>query len=275
LVSWRLLRALSPVTTASSLAWNAAGLAAGGVSHLPCLPLQSAGLAARVRRTLSSWCGRDQRTVSCAPPIIESLLDDLGTGGWRIRRDTARAIAHIYGSARPAGVIEFGSGVSTVVFAALAQVSGSSTRTVSIEESPAYAETTWGLLKRYNLTDFASVIVAPVEQQTINGWRGFTYRPDPSTVALALGNIRPDLLFIDGPASWLRRRSDCRFGTLLVGRQFAATRALFVADDAFRRRERAILRHWNTLDGVDVMGILPVGRGLGIGLLNSAGQPPA
>lgn len=263
------------MTAASSLVWKATGLAAGGVCHLPCLPLHSAGFAVRVRRTVSSWCGRDRQAVSSAPPVIESLLDDLGTGGWRIHRDAARAIAHIYGQARPAGVLEFGSGVSTVMFAALAQVSGLPSRIVSIEENPTYVETTRALLQRYGLADLASIVVAPVEQQTISGWRGFAYRPDARAVACALGTVRPDLLFIDGPASWLRRRSDCRFGTLLVGRQFAATRALFVADDAFRRRERAILRHWNTLDGVEVMGILPVGRGLGIGLLNSAGQSPA
>lgn len=262
-----------PMSSAPSVAWHAAGLTFGGTAALPCLPLEAAGLQTRARHVLSAWLDRRNQLVALAPPPIEAILDALGTGGWRIRRDAARAIAHIFAAVRPAGVLEFGSGVSTVVFATLAQACERPVRIVSIEENPDYAEKTRGLLRQYGVAGQATVVEAPVEACTLDGWSGFTYRPNEQAIAEAFGAVRPDLLFIDGPASWLLRRRDCRYGTLLLARRFAAARALFVADDAFRRREQAILKRWGALDDVDVLGMVPVGRGLGIGVVHSTRAP--
>lgn len=262
------------MTVAPSIAWNAAaGLATAGAAALPCLPLEAAGLQVRIRQLLSFWLGRERQAVESAPPVIESILDELGTSGWRLRRDSARAVAQIFAASRPAGVLEFGSGVSTIVFAALSQACGLSTRVVSIEENPAYAEKTRRLLRRYSLADRATVVVASVGERTIDGWRGFTYSPDDREIGIALDGVDPDLLFIDGPASWLLRRRDCRFGTLLLARRYAAARALFIADDAFRRRDKEILKRWGALDSVEVFGVVPVGRGLGVGAVHSSRRP--
>ncbi len=213
--------------------------------------------------------GRDAESVSIAPPAIEAIFDDLGTGGWRIPRDSGRAIAHLFGAVRPRGVLEFGSGVSTIVFAALAQTCGIDTRIVSIEENPDYAESTRQLLQRHGLAERASVIVAPVADCCFDGWRGSTYRPSDRAVENAFGTVQPDFVFIDGPASWLLRRGDCRFGTLLLARRWLAESSFLVADDAFRRRERSILKRWAGLRGVKIFGILPVGRGLGLGVVHT------
>lgn len=261
------------MTAMPSVAWSAAGLASGGAAALPCLPLEAAGLHARVRHILSAWLYRRRPVVAMASPPIEAILDELGTGGWRIRRDAARAIAHIFATVQPAGILEFGSGISTVVFATLAQACERPVRIVSIEENPEYADKTRRLLCRYGVAAQATVIEAAVEACTLDGWRGFTYRPDEQVVADAFGPVRPDLLFIDGPASWRLRRHDCRYGTLLVARRYAAAQALFIADDAFRRREQTILKRWGELDGVDVLGMVPVGRGLGIGVVQSPRSP--
>ena len=258
--------------TAPSIVWRRAGLAAthpGGLPRWPAalLPVDKAGLPARVRHYWSALFARQSPVVAVAPPVIETILDQLGTSGWRIRRNAARAIVHLCDATRPAAVLEFGSGVSTVVFAALAHTAGWPTRIVSIEESPVDAERTRQLLRHYGVADRATVIVAPVEEQTLDGWRGFTYRTDEQAIANALHGVRPDFLFLDGPASWLLRRRDCRYGTLLVAMRYAASGALFVADDAFRRRERGILKRWNAIEGVHVFGLIPLGRGLGVGVV--------
>jgi hypothetical protein len=54
---------------------------------------------------------------------------------------------------------------------------------------------------------------------------------------LALAGEPIDFIFVDGPANWLGRRRDCRFGTLPLTRSLAAEEAVFVADDALRRRD--------------------------------------
>jgi hypothetical protein len=66
----------------------------------------------------------------------------------------------------------------------------------------------------------------------------------------------------------MKSRADCRFGTLLTARDWLADGAVFVADDVFRAREESILRRWSHLPSVRVDGIVPVGRGLGIGIVD-------
>ncbi|QNT68070.1 O-methyltransferase [Defluviicoccus vanus] len=260
--------------TTSSIVWphaSAAAMRPGSALPglpLPLLPLDKATLPVRLRHYWSAWLSRQSPAVAVAPPVIEALLDELGTSGWRIRRNAARAIVHLCDAAQPTAVLEFGSGVSTVIFAALARAHGWPMPIVSIEESPVYAERTRELLRRYGVADRVTVIVAPVEEQTLDGWRGFTYRTDDQAVVAALRGLRPDFLFFDGPASWLRSRRDCRYGNLLVAQRYAANGALFVADDAFRRRDRAILARWHAIDGVHVFGLFPLGRGLGLGMLH-------
>lgn len=248
----------------------------GGIP--PCLPLDAKAVNSALRRVAARVIGRDIRAEPEPLAGLDPLLAELGTGGWRIHRDTAYALAHLLLAARPLQVVEFGSGVSTLVFAAVACSARLPTTIVSFEEQPGFAARTRRLLERHGLATRATVIDAPVAETVIDGWRGFAYGPDALALERALAGRAADFLFIDGPASWLRRRRDCRFGTLLLARRFAARRTLFVADDSFRRRELAILKRWNRQPDVDVLGVIPVGRGLGIGILagrDRAGVGPA
>jgi hypothetical protein len=243
-------------------------LPAAAADVLPCLPLGAKAVNSALRRAAGRAIGRDVRTEPEPLAGLDPLLAALGTGGWRIRRDTAHALAQLLVAARPAQLMEFGSGVSTVMFAAVAAAAGLPTRIVSFEEQPAFAARTRRLLDRYGHGERAQVIDAPVQEVVVDGWRGFAYCPDTDIVTEAVAGRAVDFLFIDGPASWLLRRRDCRYGTLLLARRFAAPRTLFVADDAFRRRELTILKRWNRLPDVEVLGVVPVGRGLGIGILS-------
>jgi predicted O-methyltransferase YrrM len=242
-----------------------------------CLPLGAGQVNSKLRRAAARLFGRDVRTEPEPHAGLDPLLAELGTGGWRVRHETAHALAHLMHAARPARVVEFGSGVSTVVFAWVARAAGIPARVVSFEEDPVFAARTRRLLDRHGLAERATVIDAPVAETTLDGWRGFAYRPAAERVDAALAGQPADFLFVDGPASWLRRRRDCRFGTLLLARRFAAPRTLFVADDAFRRGELAILKRWDREPGIAVLGVVPVGRGLGVGILTGSatvGQAP-
>lgn len=196
---------------------------------------------------------------------IEALIEEICGGRWRIGKRTARALALIFANVRPGRVLEFGSGASTVIFAALAKHAAHGAHVVSVDENPQYAAKTRAWLNDFSLADYATVVTAPVVRRSFGAWRGYAYQPDPPTLAGALGDRRAELIFIDGPASWMTSRADCRYGSLLTAREWLADRAIFIADDVFRAREEAILRRWDQLAGVDVLGVIPVGRGLGIG----------
>jgi predicted O-methyltransferase YrrM len=204
------------------------------------------------------------------PPVLADLLARLPHGGWGIDDDTAGALALLFDTVAPAVILEFGSGTSTVVFAALADAAGSGARIVSLEESEAYAGHTRALLAGFGLERRATVIAAPVVRQQCGDWQGFLYRPPPFALDRALAGQRADLIFIDGPASWLKRRGDCRFGTLLMAQPLAAHRALVVADDCLRHRDLEIFKRWAGLPCFSALGIVPVGHGLGLGELRGA-----
>jgi hypothetical protein len=244
-------------------------------SSIPFLALDEFSRLSRMRRAMPPLLTRRPPQSLPGFPALVRILDELDSGGWRIRTETAHALGHLFAQANPSLVLEFGSGVSTVVFAALAAASGPDVRVVSIDEHARYAERTRTLLRRFQLSAFACVITAPVRAAALPGWRGYTYalaaqQPAALELARAMHGAKADLVFIDGPASLRPWRRDCRFGTLLQARRWCGADTLFIADDAARSRDLAILRRWQTLPFIDVLGVIPVGRGLGVGRLQGA-----
>lgn len=245
------------------------------LASVPCLDLDDALKLSRMQRLATLL--RSRRPAPALPyiPSLVPLLEALGSGGWRIRSETAHALGHLFARANPSLILEFGSGVSTVVFAALAAASGREVRVVSIDEKERYARRTRALLQRFQLAAFACVITAPVRAVALPNWRGYTYGLAPidravRKLAAAMDGGKADLVFVDGPASLWPWRRDCRFGTLLQARRWCAADTLFIADDAARARDLAVLRRWQALPFIDVLGIIPVGRGLGVGRLRGA-----
>jgi hypothetical protein len=240
------------------------------LQQLGCIPPEAArplGFVARLlgrRRHTLVQAATAPRTV---PPEIEALIARLPTGGWSIRAETAHALATLFSVSRPRRVLEFGSGSSTVLLAALCAHAGGGRRVVSLDERPAYMARTRKLLDDFDLGQHVTTLVAPVTDSIFGSWAGRTYRPDRDTLRLALAGERADFVFVDGPANWLGRRGDCRFGTLPLASAFVADEALFVADDALRPRDLAIVQRWRSLPYIEVRGILPVGRGLAVGIL--------
>lgn len=238
------------------------------LQQLECIPPEAArplGFGTR----LLGWRRQTLRSSATSPmaPEIDTLIAGLPTGGWSIRAETAHALAALFTVVRPRRVLEFGSGSSTVLLAALCAHVGGGRRVVSLDERPAYMARTRKLLDRFGLAQYATTLVAPVTDSIFGSWVGRTYRPDRDTLRLALAGERADFVFVDGPANWLGRRGDCRFGTLPLASAFVADEALFVADDALRPRDLAIVLRWRSLPYIEVRGILPVGRGLAVGIL--------
>jgi hypothetical protein len=235
--------------------------------RLPSLTLLNVDVA-RPRRWWRPARSTDDVVLPDPSPEVAAALARLPTGRWRIRGRTAAALAALNEAVSPARVLEFGSGVSTVVFALLAARRGDGSKIVSLEESEAHAGRTRALIESFGVGDYAAIVVAPIGRRPIDGWTGFMYRPAPGAVERALHGRSIDFVFVDGPATWLARRGDCRFGTLLAARPWLAKTALFAADDCLRRGDLDILRRWAREPDIDVLGVLPVGSGLGLGVLH-------
>ena len=160
---------------------------------------------------------------------------------------------------RPRAILEFGSGVSTVVLAArLASIYGeNSVRVFSIDESDAYLHETWQMLDTAGLAGSTGLAHRRVRDQVVCGHRTQCYDLDPDFLTTFL-QTPPDFLLIDGPSGGGRRR----FGTLPLVLGHVGRPCTFFLDDALRRGEIAVASLWQELTGAELGCAHLVGHGL-------------
>lgn len=158
------------------------------------------------------------------------------TGGKAGSPDFLKCLADHVLAANPKTVVECGSGVSTVVVARCLQLNGAG-HIFSLEHLPQFAEQTRTELDRQNLSEWASVLDAPLTEYKFSGRNYLWYRAEQ----IPDGPI--DLLIVDGPPA--RTGSTPRYpaGPMLFQR-LSPDGAIFI-DDAARGEELANIERWS------------------------------
>lgn len=128
---------------------------------------------------------------------------------------------------QPRHIVEFGSGLSTVVLANWCRQGGAERTLVSLEHDPVFLERTQAMLERRGLGSHATLL---------------PYRPEASVVGTADLSGGVDFVLIDGPP-----RTVGRIQTLIAVSQLLAGGGHMVLDDAFREHEQECLRVWRKL----------------------------
>lgn len=136
---------------------------------------------------------------------------------------------------KPAIVVECSCGVSTVVLARAVQLNGVG-HVYSFEHDEEFAQKTLQNLKKHDLSDFATVIHAPLTQYTIDGEKYLWYE----MADIPFEYI--DLLVIDGPPGDLQSKS--RFPALPLLKSKLKVSSVVYVDDANRKDEKIILEKW-------------------------------
>jgi len=135
---------------------------------------------------------------------------------------------------RPRQLLEMGSGLSTVV---MAMAMGGSGRLTALEDDVGHAVRTRRMLADHGLQSDVRVVDASLKKYEIAGEQMAWY--DLAGLD-ALAGI--DLLFVDGPAGYLRSQS--RYPALpLLCERLAADAIIFV-DDVDRPQEKHMLERW-------------------------------
>jgi predicted O-methyltransferase YrrM len=132
-------------------------------------------------------------------------------------------------------LVECGSGNSTVYSARLLRVRGEGHLT-SIDNDPDWAALTRRLLEREGLSEWATVVDAPL----VNGWYDKTKIP-------AIADV--DLLVVDGPPAF---RADIRRAREEALDHFAGQMTLnstVILDDARRKGEQIVMEQWTDRHG--------------------------
>lgn len=154
--------------------------------------------------------------------------------GWAASPDFLMVVADEILTRKPQTVMECSSGVSTLVAARCLQLNGSG-HVYSLEHEIHYANKTRDLLNKYGLTEWASVLDAPLQtKHTETPWYSEEAIPE---------NLAPiDLLVVDGPPASTAPLA--RFPALPRLLPRMAKDALVILDDADRDDEQEMIRQW-------------------------------
>jgi predicted O-methyltransferase YrrM len=179
---------------------------------------------------------------------------------WSLNHDAINFLQRLYGALQPAAVLEFGSGVSTAVFAYLNgdRLGVQVPRLISVEQSPEFASKTRALLARSDLEDMAQFECPGMAEQPFDGETVSCYDLSDAFLARVLATIRPSLIFIDGPFGTGPVRGPI-LPRLLPHLTAPAT---VILDDALRDNELRILDAWSLLPGVTVKGVHLIRKGM-------------
>lgn len=181
--------------------------------------------------------GRDVRNAEDAAllaPVLAPAHAPLGT--WAVEPDFLRLLAAEL-SQDPLGVVELGSGASTMLMAAIRRERGGPP-VISIDHDPSFAQRTSIALARAGLGEHADIRVAPLQSTVVGGKRVVWYDRE------ALENAMPpqiDLLIVDGPPSTSRR---ARWPAVELLSARLSDRCVVLLDDGRRRDETATAMQW-------------------------------
>ena len=166
-----------------------------------------------------SWLGR-------------TLTDE----GWELAADTLRLLTALVERLRPRHVIEFGSGVSTVVLARAAARCGGC-RITSLDHDPRFVRASGQALEEAEGRELVELQLAPLVARSRAGTLGPEYLIDPLRLA---SKHAADLVLIDGPPDVLGGR----IGMLYQALDHSQSGSIVLLDDAARRAERTALASW-------------------------------
>ena len=205
---------------------------------------------------------------------LRSLIEADMLNEWALCAETIDYLMTIIEKLRPAAVLEFGSGTSTVALAwAMRRLHGVSQvpRVFSIDQSSAWIDRTRQRLGSLGLADVVRFLHAELSVQTIRLRETQCYQLPPSVLSEWFGAARPSLVVIDGPAG----ENGARFGTLPLVRNYLAPDASIFLDDGFRDSELETADQWSRMGYVRWDGIRWEGKGLLCGSVCSPASPAA
>ena len=122
------------------------------------------------------------------------------TPKWTAEPDFLRIIVDHCLQAEPSSVLECGSGLSTLMLARCCQMNGRG-HVVSLEDGEKYSIDTTEYIERYGLTQYASVIHAPLKKISLgsNEYLWYSRKEIP--------DYPIEMLIVDGPSGYLQKNS--------------------------------------------------------------------
>lgn len=155
---------------------------------------------------------------------------------WAISPDFGRELVRLIRLRKPETILEFGSGVSTLLAAYALEKNGSG-RIISIDHDAEWAGVTAQYLSAHSLQLRAEIVHAPLTDVLVasQSWQFY----DPTALEV-VGPV--DMLVVDGPPGALAPLA--RYPALPLVESLLNPSAVIVMDDADRPGETAVIDRW-------------------------------
>lgn len=140
-------------------------------------------------------------------------------------------------------LIEFGSGVSTVVIARLIQANNLQAHLFSVEENESWLTIIKNTLETENLLQYVTLIHAPLINCSLAIENNLWYSVEELN-RLIPPQIKFDLVLVDGPSAWRPDIELSRYPALEYMQSKLHANFSFFLDDANRRGEQKIIDMW-------------------------------
>lgn len=157
------------------------------------------------------------------------------TPDWSAAADFLFLIKDYCLETKPETIVECSSGLTTITLARCCQLNQKG-RVFSLENGESYAIQSRGNLQDFGLSDYATVIHAPLENIHLDhhnyDWYQIKDLPDTSI----------DMLVIDGPPGFIQKHS--RYPALPLLFDKMSKKSVIFMDDAAREDEKEIVNMW-------------------------------
>jgi hypothetical protein len=202
---------------------------------------------------------RAQSAGEIVDPGLRAILAGRELGVWALGAAGVGRVASEFRAVRPALVIEFGSGLSTVCLAYLAREQDRDDAPVvlSFDQDAGHTSATRSWLEQAGLERYATVMHAPLAWVDWDGRSVSTYQLPDGWDALAVDR-QASLVIVDGPAA----EKGARYATLPLVRGKVAPGARILLDDALRDGELDVARRWLERGWIADPGIVLTDKGL-------------
>ena len=211
---------------------------------------------------------REATGAALANPEVSRILRKVLIGRWPMGVAALDLWCAKVMERKPKAILEFGSGVSTLVSAILMRrLHGvNRPRVFSIEQGEQAGMDTRMRLEALGLSPMVRMHIAPVRSVCVDAFQSDGYGIDPRELGRLLGGLRPDMVLIDGPNGG----HGVRFSTLPTAHSWLESGAEIWIADALRDSELSIAHWWTELGYLANPTVQVVSKGLAVGRLGDS-----
>ena len=147
-------------------------------------------------------------------------------------------------------VLEFGAGISTIIFARLIRMNNLDTKIVTVDHSADWISLLQKMLTDEGLNEYVTFVHAPIVKSAD---MEFSFEYESTAVTKALGDTKFDVVVIDGPIAWSSDKRMSRVSNIKYFIKNLEVRYTIFVDDTERRGEKVLLKQLQK-----ELGIAPV-----------------